>query len=247
MPDLEPIAWAALAFGAVMAGFSKTGVGGAGLLTVGLFASVLPARQSTGSVLLLFLVGDMFALMAYRAHAHWPTLRRLAPAVVVGIGAGVVFLVYVDDTALRRTIGAVLLALVAFHLWYRRRSGEGGMRELPAPVTAAAGAGAGFTTMVANTGGAVMSVYLLGARLPMLTFLGTTVWFFFLVNLFKTPFSIALGLIDATSVLTALMLVPAVVVGAVVGRWLIRRIQQSTFEWLVLASTVLAGLNLLLR
>jgi uncharacterized membrane protein YfcA len=73
------------------------------------------------------------------------------------------------------------------------------------------------------------------------------VWFFFLVNLFKTPFSIALGLIDATSVLTALMLVPAVVVGAVVGRWLIRRIQQSTFEWLVLASTVLAGLNLLLR
>ena len=63
----------------------------------------------------------------------------------------------------------------------------------------------------------------------------------------QTPFSVALGLIDTTSVLTALMLVPAVVVGAVVGRWLIRRIQQSTFEQLVLASTVLAGLNLLLR
>jgi len=247
MPELEPIAWTALAVGAVMAGFSKTGINGAGLLTVGLFAAVLPARPSTGLVLLVFLTADVFGILTYRAHAHWPTLRRLAPAVVVGIGAGVVFLVYVDDTALRRTIGAVLLALVAFHLWYRRRSGEGGMRELPAPVTAAAGAGAGFTTMVANTGGAVMSVYLLGARLPMLTFLGTTVWFFFLVNLFKAPFSIALGLIDATSVLTALMLVPAVVVGAVVGRWLIRRIQQSTFEWLVLASTVLAGLNLLLR
>lgn len=247
MPELEAAAWAMLAVGAMMAGFSKTGINGAGLLTVGLFAAVLPAKASTGLVLLVFLTADVFGVLSYRAHADWPTLRRLAPAVVVGILVGVVFLIYVDDTGLRRTIGAVLLLLVAVHLWFRKRSGDGGARVLPRPVTVAAGTGAGFTTMVANSGGAVMSVYLLGARLPMLTFLGTTVWFFFLVNLFKTPFSIALGLIDATSLMTALALVPAVVVGAVLGRLLIKRIQQPTFEWLVLASTVLAGLNLLLR
>lgn len=247
MPELELVAWAALALGAVLGGFSKTGIGGTGLLTVGIFASVLPARSSTGTVLLVFLIADVFGILTYRAHADWPTLRRLAPAVVAGILLGVVFLLNVDDTGLRRTIGVVLLLLVGVHLWYRSRSESGEMRVLPRPVTVAAGAGSGFTSMVANAGGAVMSVYLLGARLPMLTFLGTTVWFFFLVNLFKTPFSIALGLITPDGVRIALVLIPFIVLGAWLGRALIRRIRQSTFEWLVLASTVLAALNLLLR
>lgn len=247
MPELEPVAWAALALGAVLGGFSKTGIGGTGLLTVGIFASVLPARSSTGTVLLVFLIADVFGILTYRAHADWPTLRRLAPAVVAGILLGVVFLLNVDDTGLRRTIGVVLLLLVGVHLWYRSRSEGGEMRVLPRPVTAGAGAGSGFTSMVANAGGAVMSVYLLGARLPMLTFLGTTVWFFFLVNLIKTPLSIALGLITVDGVRIALVLIPFIVLGAWLGRALIRRIRQSTFEWLVLASTVLAALNLLLR
>jgi len=246
--DLDTLAWVALAVGAVCAGFSKTGISGAGLITVGLFASVLPARQSTGTVLLLFLVGDVFALLSYRSHAHWPTLRRLALPVAVGIAVGVLFLTRIGDGGLRRTIGAVLLALVAIHLWVRSRSADDeGLRHLPRPVTVAAGATSGFTSMIANAGGAVMSIYLLGVRLEMLAFLGTTTWLFFLINVTKLPFSIGLGLLTGEGALVALVVAPFVVVGAWLGRELIRRIQQSTFEWLVLGSTVLAALNLLLR
>lgn len=245
---LDTLAWAALAVGAVCAGFSKTGIGGAGLITVGLFASVLPARQSTGTVLLLFLVGDVFALLAYRSHAHWPTLRRLALPVAVGLVVGVVLLTRIGDGGLRRTIGAVLLALVAVHLWVRRRSRDGdGLRALPRPVTIAAGATSGFTSMIANAGGAVMSIYLLGVRLEMLAFLGTTTWLFFLINVTKVPLSLGLGLLTWDGARIALLVSPFVVIGAWLGRELIRRIAQSTFEWLVLGSTVLAALNLLLR
>jgi uncharacterized membrane protein YfcA len=246
--DLDTLAWVALALGAVCAGFSKTGISGAGLITVGVFASVLPARQSTGSVLLLFLVGDVFALMAYRSHAHWPTLRRLAVPVLVGIVVGVLFLTRIGDGGLRRTIGALLIALVALHLWVRRRTEHGdGLRSLPRPVTVAAGATSGFTSMIANAGGAVMSIYLLGVRLEMLAFLGTTTWLFFLINVTKVPLSLGLGLLTWEGARIALLTAPFVVVGAWLGRELIKRIAQSTFEWLVLASTVLAGLNLLLR
>lgn len=246
--DLETLGWVALAIGAVCAGFSKTGISGAGLITVGLFASVLPARQSTGTVLLLFLVGDVFALLAYRSHAHWPTLRRLAVPVLLGIVVGVVFLTRVGDGGLKRTIGAVLIALVGVHLWVRRRSAHGDeVRALPPAVTVAAGATSGFTSMIANAGGAVMSIYLLGVRLEMLAFLGTTTWLFFIINVTKVPLSLGLGLLTLDGLRIAALMAPFVVLGAWLGRELIKRIQQGTFEWLVLASTVLAGLNLLLR
>jgi uncharacterized membrane protein YfcA len=101
--------------------------------------------------------------------------------------------------------------------------------------------------MIANAGGAVMSVYLLGVRLEMLAFLGTTTWLFFVINVTKVPLSLGLGLLTWDGARIALVVAPFVVLGAWLGRELIKRIQQHQFEWLVLASTVLAGLNLVLR
>ena len=103
---------------------------------------------------------------------------------------------------------------------------------------------AGFTTMVANSGGPVMSIYLLSAGLGMLGFLGTSAWFFFAVNLFKVPFSIGLDLIDVDSLLLDAWLVPAVLIGAAVGRAVIARIDSRRFETLVLVFVVGSSLNL---
>jgi uncharacterized membrane protein YfcA len=104
---------------------------------------------------------------------------------------------------------------------------------------------AGFTTMVANAGGPVMAMYLLAARLEVLRFLGTTAWFFFLVNLIKLPFSIRLGLVTRSSLLLDITLVPLVLVGTVVGRFVIRSIDQGRFETLVLVFTVVSTVPLL--
>lgn len=245
---LGAASWALLAVAAVLVGFAKTAVGGVGSLSVAIFAAVLPARESTGVLLPLLLVGDVVAVALYRAHAHWRTLLRLFPAVVVGVLLGVVFVGLVDDTSMRRTIGVILLVLVAVHLLTRRRGPRtmappGGPRR--AVVTGSYGALGGFTTMVANAGGAVMSLYLLSVGLDMLGFLGTTAWFFFLVNLFKLPFSIGLGLVSTTSLAQDAVLVPAVLVGAWVGRQVISRIDQARFENLVLLFTVLSTIPLL--
>ncbi|RFU85514.1 sulfite exporter TauE/SafE family protein [Streptomyces triticagri] len=105
----------------------------------------------------------------------------------------------------------------------------------------------GFTTMVANAGGPVMSLYLLSAGFRKLGFLGTSAWFFLIVNTSKLPFSAGLGLIDADSLLLDAALVLFVVPGAYLGRRCVDRIDQRLFERLVLAATVLGGLQLLLR
>ena len=243
MTDVSGAGLAALATAALLVGFAKTAIGGVGLVSVALFATVLPARESTGALLPLLLVGDVVAVLLYRRHADWPALVRLLPSVVAGVLAGVVFVAQVGDTAMRRTIGVVLLTLVAVHLARARRgaAAEPGGRAAPA-----FGALAGFTTMVANAGGPVMALYLLAARLDKLAFLGTASWFFLLVNASKVPFSIGLGLVRPESLLLDAALAPLVLVGAAAGRWVVGRLDQARFDQLVLVATVAAAVNLVL-
>jgi len=250
--DLSTLEVLAFVVAAIGVGFAKTAIGGVASISVALFATVLPARESTGALLPLLLVGDVVAVAIYRQHTDWAALLRLLPSVVVGILAGVVFVARVGDTGMRRTIGLVLLALVAVHLaqrWRQRRADAdqpAAEERRPQRRTTAAvfGVLAGLTTMIANAGGAVMSIYLLSAGMGMLGFLGTTAWFFFAVNLFKVPFSVGLDLISVESLLLDAWLVPAVLVGALVGRAVVHRINQSRFEALVLASVVLSSLYL---
>ncbi|MFR9727118.1 sulfite exporter TauE/SafE family protein [Streptomyces sp. MS19] len=233
--------WTLLALGALLVGVAKTSIGGVGSISVALFAAVLPARESSGALLPLLICGDLLAVAVYRRHANWPALLRLLPSVVAGIVLGTVFVAWVDDTVMRRTIGGTLLAVVVVHLWQRRRPGAGAGRVRAAVF----GLLSGFTTMVANAGGAVMSLYLLSAGYRKLEFLGTAAWFFLIVNVFKVPFSAGLGLIDGDSLGLNAALVGAVLLGAVVGRAVIRRLDQARFEKLVLLFTVVSSLNLL--
>lgn len=104
----------------------------------------------------------------------------------------------------------------------------------------------GFTTMVANAAGPVMSLYLLSSGMRKLGFLGTSAWFFLIVNVTKVPFSVGLGLIDGRSLLLDAVLVLFVLPGAWLGRRCVDRINQRLFERIVLVATVVGGLQLLL-
>ncbi|WP_426322249.1 sulfite exporter TauE/SafE family protein [Microbacterium sp. E-13] len=246
MIDLAWWEWALLALGAVVVGLSKTAVPGAGTIAVAIFAAVLPAKQSTGVLLLLLIVADLFAVTMYRRHADWRTLVRLAPAVVAGVLVGVVFLWFADDLWVKRSIGVILLAVIAITLLRRRFTSSVGAAG-PHPVAAATyGTLGGFTTMVANAAGPVMSMYFLAARFEVKAFLGTAAWFFAIVNLFKVPFSVGIGIITAPGLLIDLVLVPVVVASAFFGRWLADRMSQAVFEKVVIVFTIVGAAYLLI-
>ncbi|MGX1541846.1 sulfite exporter TauE/SafE family protein [Streptomyces adustus] len=247
--------FAALAFAALLVGFSKTAVSGANTVSLAIFAAVLPARASTGVLLPVLIAGDLLAVRTYRRHAHWPTLLKLFPAVAAGVVVGTLFLEWADDGAVRTSIGAILLLMAGVTVWRRRRSDAADGGDEPDAVTGRAGrikarsygVLGGFTTMVANAGGPVMSLYLLSAGFRKLGFLGTSAFFFLIVNVGKVPFSVGLGLIDGRSLLLDAALALFVVPGAVFGTWAAKRIDQRLFERLVIAATVVGGVQLLLR
>ena len=244
MFDLQPWQWVVVALGAILVGLSKTGITGLGILAVAIYANVLPARQSTGIILPLLICADVVAVAAYRQHAVWKHLWQLFPWVAVGIVAGSFALGHINDTQVRRGIGVIVIVMVALHFWRRQRAGSA-----PVPHTlwfsALTGVLAGFTTMLANAAGPVMVLYMLAIGLPKMEFLGTGAWFFLIINLFKVPFSYRLGLVTPGTLQFNAVLLPAVIAGALLGRFIVQRINQVWFETLALVLTLLAGVRLL--
>jgi len=231
---------------AAVIGFSKTSLGGLAAVAIAVFATILPAKESTAAILVLLIVGDLVAVWHYRRDADWTLIRRLLPAVVPGLVVGAAFLHFVSDDVLRRSIGGILIALVLVQLVVKWRSETASTTHRHPAAAWAAGTGAGFTTMTANAAGAVMTLYLSASGIDKRRFIGTNAWFFLIVNLAKVPFSVALGLMHAADLGRAGLLAPLIVAGGVVGYATARVMSQRRFDIAVLLASAFAAAALLL-
>jgi uncharacterized membrane protein YfcA len=236
-----------LVVAALLIGYAKTAIGGLASVSVAIFASVMPARESTAAILLLLLTGDVVAVWHYRREADWGLLRRLIPALLPGLALGAAFLAVVDDTVLRKSIGVLLLVLAGLQLALRWRSPD--VSRVGSSRSAAIGTGvaAGFTTMTANAAGPVTTLYLVAQGVEKMRFLGTNALLFFGVNLCKLPFSYGLGLFGPGTVRRTLLLVPFVLVGTWAGLHTVRRLSQEWFDHFVLLASAVAAVALIVR
>ncbi|MDZ4199090.1 MAG: sulfite exporter TauE/SafE family protein, partial [Kiritimatiellia bacterium] len=235
-------------FAAFSTGLAKSGLPGAGILAVPLAAAVFPARASTGLMLPMLIVGDLFALIRFRRHADFSRLVRLLPAAVAGVVVGYFLMGWLTDSQVRPLIGGVILALLMLSVI--RPPASAASPDSPQPVRRwlpmGTGLLAGVTTMIANAAGPIMSLYLLAMRLPKEVFIGTAAWYFFLINCLKVPFSAHLGLITADSLRMNLWLIPAVWVGSMAGIRLLHVVPQKAFERIVKILTAAAAVRLLI-
>jgi len=247
MPDLTSAHWLLAVFAALCIGLSKAGFGGVGMVAILVMAQILPARASTGVILPMLIVADIFAVTAFRKFTVWSHLVRMLPPALVGIVTGFFLMPYISDQNFGPLIGWITLALLMLMVLQKLT------RRLAASAVEHPGIAwplgwlAGVTTMLANAAGPVMTIYLLAARLPKYEFVGTAAWFFFIINVVKIPFSAALGLIQPSSLLLNVFLVPAIIAGIFLGRWLLGKINQRVFEWLMITFSLLGALRLILK
>ena len=240
---LTPGQWAFAVVAAFIVGVSKTGVGGLGMLAVILFAQIMPAKQATGVVLPLLCFGDLVAVGSYRQHAKWTHLWRVFPWAAAGVVVGYFALGRMSEREAKVTVAVIVLTLVTAQIIRRRMHGH--ETEHGAWFAPTIGILAGFTTLVANASGPLMAVYLLAMGLPKMDYMGTAAVFFMLINLFKVPFMVSLGLINTDSFTLNLRLAAAVFAGTLVGRKLLTKIDQRLFENLALGLAAAAGVRLL--
>jgi uncharacterized membrane protein YfcA len=229
-----------------MVGITKTGIPGLGILVVPLMALVLPTRKSTGILLGILILADIFAIVYHRRNARWGHVLGLLPAAFAGIVAGYFGLKVVNDQQLKPIIGGIVLVMLGINHWRTRTKGKDA--PIPEQWWFAAGLGfmAGVTTMMANAAGPIMIIYLLAMRLPKIEFVGTGAWFFFVVNWLKVPFSANLELMTVESVKLDLMMLPFIAVGAMAGIFFLKRIPQKAFTAIVQILAAAAAIKLLL-
>jgi len=207
------------------------------------------AKQASGLILPLLIFGDFVAVFSYRKHTQWHYLWRLFPWTAVGVVLGYFTLGRISDQAARILVGWIIVALAALSFWRRYAAAAPEDEKAVSfhwSVGAAIGVTAGFITLVANAAGPLMAIYLVAMRLPKMEYVGTAAVFFMLLNLFKVPFMVDLGLITSQSFGINLALAPAVLLGALAGRWLVQRINQKLFELLVLLLSAIGGILLVL-
>lgn len=248
--DLQTMAWVYLLFAAFIQGISKGGVPGVGIMAIPFVAMVIPGKASTGLVLPMLVVGDLFALAYWRKSLSVPDLLRALPWAIFGVVVGWFLLGKIQDSQMKPIIGWTVLFILAIHVIRRIRSARNpNQKEITGPAKyifpAFMGSLGGVTTMLANAAGPVIGAYLLSLKLSKATFLGTSAWFCFIVNWIKVPFMAQQGMITMASLKINFFMIPALIVGVATGVFIAKRINQKTFDTLVTALAALASIRLL--
>lgn len=245
MPPLTPLQWLLAAAAALGLGFSKAGLAGIGLFHVIVFAFLFGARESTGYVLPLLVAGDVCAVIALHQHVRWEYVRKMLLPACIGVTLAAVFMGQISDTSFKPVIGWIVLLLAAMQA--ARLRWPDWMGAVPHTRTAVWTIGllAGAATMLANAAGPVVALYCVAVGLPKFEVVGTLAWFFFIINVFKLPFSAGLGLIRTNTLLLNVVLFPAVAIGVFSGRWIVHRLPQRAFDLLMLTFAAIAALRLI--
>jgi len=192
----------------------------------------------------LLIVGDLCAIVIYHRVVIWKVFWTLLPPAVAGVVLGYFLMGRISGPAFAPLIGWIIIALIALQ-FLRSALGEK-LDHIFESHGFGLGMGvlAGVTTMIANSAGPVANLYFLSVRLPKWNLIGTSAWFFFVINLCKVPFSAQLGLTNVYSLTLALVLAPLVVTGCFLGRSIAGFMPQKIFERFVLLFTAIGALRL---
>ncbi|MHC6202993.1 sulfite exporter TauE/SafE family protein [Breznakiellaceae bacterium SP9] len=238
--QFTPRQWAAVFFCCICFGISKTGISGMSTVAIPLFALLFGAKQSTGVVLPILCFADLIAVVYYRRHAEWKYIVRLVPWALAGFALALWIDRFItSDKGFKLLIGVCVLAGLAILVWNDRRKSC----AVPAAwwFSAVFGILGGFSTMVGNSAGPIMAVFLLSMRLPKASYIGTAAWFFLIINYLKLPLQyFAWHNISGVTLLFDVCMIPFLLIGAALGIAFVKHISEAHYRIAVYALTLIS-------
>ena len=229
---------------AFLIGMAKTGVSGVSMFSVPIMALIFGGKDSSGLMLPMLIMADLFAVYYYHRHANWHYLIKLFPSAAVGVVIGTVIGEQIDDELFKTIMAVIIFASLAIMIWMEKA----GKQAIPDYLWFAIVMGllGGITTMVGNLAGTIMAVYLLSMRLPKNEYIGTGAWFFLVINVFKVPFHVfAWETITPQSLMLNVSALPLIALGAYCGIKIVSRISDTYYRYFILAMTAVAALFML--
>ncbi|QIA09811.1 sulfite exporter TauE/SafE family protein [Draconibacterium halophilum] len=244
--DFTILQWILLASCGMLIGMSKVGVPGVSMLVVPTLALIFGGKASTGILLPMLMMADLFGVGYYHRHAEWKYLWKLLPWAFVGIGIALWVGEVVNDTWFKNIIAILVFLCIGLMLWRDRKKGQNLFPDTWW-FSALMGVLGGFATMIGNVAGPIFAIYLLAMHLPKNKFIGTGAWFFLIVNFSKFPLHIFVWKTINWDTLTLdLMLLPAIAIGAFAGIKLVQKISDKLYRTALIIVTALSAFLLLI-
>jgi len=246
---------------------AKAGFGGSvGLLSVPLMIYAVGGQKAslaTGLMLPILIATDYMNMLAWWRRWRWSIVWPLLPGAVIGVVIAWVALAQMGfggevvgeqaqadramaNAVMKLSIGAICLVFVGIRSIQALRAKPLAFR----PVlwqSSIAGMVAGGTSTVAHAAGPVTAMYFLPQQLGKEAYVATTVMYYWIGNQIKLAPYLHLGLINRSSLVVGLLLVPAVPVGVVLGRYLAGKVSERVFSSIVYVLLALTGVDMCVK
>jgi len=226
----------------LVTGFSKFSVGGMGLLILPIVMISFPGPEALGVIVPLYVATDLMAISLYRKHISWIVLARFIPLGAAGILLGGWLLASINTQVFNYLLSLVILCILALGIYLDNKPENIMQHPLAVYFT---GLLAGFISLIANAAGPIFSLFLMEQKLSKEAYISTRAWGFLIINLSKVPVLWSLGLLNWEVTSASLYALPGMLLGALIGYWLLRRLQLTQFKWLIRIMASLGALKLL--
>jgi uncharacterized membrane protein YfcA len=242
----EPWQAGAMILSGLCIGVSKTGINGVTTIMIPLGAMSFGARESTGLVLPMLCFADLVAVIYYRRAAEWKYIIRLLPWALAGFGAALLVDHFVPARGFKVLLGICIFAGLVVMFWNDRR-GKDAVVPSAWWFSAIFGVLGGFSTMIGNAAGPIMSVFLLSVRLPKTSFVGTAAWFFMIINYLKIPLQhFVWHNITVRGLLFDITMIPVILAGAALGVLVVKKVSEAHYRVIVYVMTIVSAALLFL-
>jgi hypothetical protein len=170
----------------------------------------------------------------------------LLPASLAGIWLGTYLLAEIPPQLVKKTVGILAVIFGSFQLFTINRP-EWRSRLLPTMWQGVGfGFGSGITSALAHTGGLVFSFYLLPHSRTKEIFVATSLFLFFTTGLLKMGAYWYYDLLPFPVLILSLILMPALIIGSILGKKLNQRIPNKLFMRLISLFIALMGVRLMI-
>lgn len=244
--NLTALQWLAISFAVFILGVSKSGIKGVSILIVVILAFVFGEKASTGILLPMLIFADILAVYYYNRHADWTIIKKLIPWIIVGVLVGAWIGNDISELIFKRLMAVIIIVSVIIMFTFEKRKSK----SIPSNkfFSAIMGSLTGFTSMIGNLAGPISNIYFLSIRFQKNEFIGTAAWLFFILNLIKLPFHVFVWkTITVDTIALNSILIPAVILGFLLGAYIVKIMSNLNYRRFILIVTALSGMAMLFR
>lgn len=246
--ELSYLNFTIIVFSTFVIGLTRGGIHGLATATIPFFADILGARTSTAYIALLFCMGDIIAMIRYHKNIDFKIVLKIIPLALLGIISATIIGTLINEKVFKVILCIIVvytvISAVLKQLNYKNSPSK---KEKHYLKHSAYGLLGGFTSMIGNASGSLMTSYFLSLNIPKKNYLGTYTAFFLFMNSSKVIIhSFVWKTITVDIIKFDLIILPILIIGVFGGMIIAKNLKETLYKKILIVIMVFSALQMIL-